>query len=368
MTTMRRLRTLLTADAAGGVWQYTLDLARALADQDVEPIIAVLGPSPTRDQQASAVGIRVIATELPLDWLCGDAAPVLAAGDAIARLAAREEVDCVQLNMPTLGARAKFGMPVVAVAHGCVSTWWDAAHGEPLAPDYLWHRDLMGQGLRAADLVVAPTAAYGAIIARHYGLTEAPAIVHNGRRSQQLDPAPAIADHVFTAGRLWDRVKNACVLDRIAARLAVPFLAAGPIEGPHGETIRLEALHLLGTLDERAIAERLARRPVFVSAARFEPFGLAVLEAASAGCALVLSDIPTFRELWGGIATFVPADDDRAFADAIERIIADEPRRVALGEAARERASGYVPAATGLAMAQIYRRLAPRHAGGRVAA
>ena len=39
--------------------------------------------------------------------------------------------------------------------------------------------------------------------------------------------------------------------------------------------------------------------------ARYEPFGLAVLEAAQAGMRLVLSDIPSFRELWDGAATFV---------------------------------------------------------------
>ena len=362
------LRVLLTADAVGGVWQYAIDLARALRAQDIEPIVAVLGPPPTPDQQACAQGLRVVPTGLPLDWLCGDAAPVLAAGLAIADLAAREEVDCVQLNMPTLGARATFHVPVVAVAHGCVSTWWEAAQDTPLGPDYLWHRELMAQGLRAADLVVAPTAAYGAIIARHYDLKQAPLTVHNGRRSQSVLPAPAMHDQVFTAGRLWDRVKNAGVLDRIAGRLAVPFLAAGPIEGPHGETIRLEALHLLGTLSEQSVAERLVARPVFVSAARFEPFGLAVLEAASAGCALVLSDIPTFRELWDGVAIFVQADDDRAFAHAIDGIIGDQRRRVALGNAARERAGRYTPAANALAMTQIYHRLASRQGAGRVTA
>jgi glycosyltransferase involved in cell wall biosynthesis len=58
-------------------------------------------------------------------------------------------------------------------------------------------------------------------------------------------------------------------------------------------------------LSAREVAERLAERPVFVSASRYEPFGLAVLEAARAGCALLLSDIPTFRELWAGAAAFV---------------------------------------------------------------
>ena len=363
------LRVLLTADAVGGVWQYAIDLARALGAWDIEPIVAVLGPAPTPDQQAGARGLRVIPTGLPLDWLCADAAPMLAAGAAIADLAASEEVDCVQLNMPTLGAWATFHVPVVAVTHGCVSTWWEAAQDIPLGSDYLWHRELMARGLRAADLVIAPTAAYGAIIARHYDLKQVPLTVHNGRPSQPVAPVPAMRDEVFTAGRLWDRVKNAGVLDRIAARLAVPFLAAGPIEGPHGETIRLDALRLLGTLSERSVAERLVPRPVFVSAARFEPFGLAVLEAASAGCALVLSDIPTFRELWDGVATFVQADDDRAFARAVDGIIGDRRRRGALGDAARERATRYTPAAKALAMTQIYQRLAPRQGtGSRVAA
>ena len=36
-----------------------------------------------------------------------------------------------------------------------------------------------------------------------------------------------------------------------------------------------------------------------------------MLEAASAGCPLILGDIPTFRELWDGAAVFVAPDDAR---------------------------------------------------------
>jgi glycosyltransferase involved in cell wall biosynthesis len=44
--------------------------------------------------------------------------------------------------------------------------------------------------------------------------------------------------------------------------------------------------------------------------ARYEPFGLAVLEAAQAGMALVLSNTPGFRELWDGAALFVASEAD----------------------------------------------------------
>jgi glycosyltransferase involved in cell wall biosynthesis len=93
----------------------------------------------------------------------------------------------------------------------------------------------------------------------------------------------------------------------------------------------------LGRLSEAEVARRLCARPIFVSPARYEPFGLAVLEAAQAGCALVLSDIPTFRELWDGVAAFVSPDDDAAIAVAVEHLLRDQATRARLGRIARER-------------------------------
>ena len=87
--------------------------------------------------------------------------------------------------------------------------------------------------------------------------------------------------------------------------------------------------------------EKVAGRPIFVSSALYEPFGLAVLEAAQAGCALVLSDIPTFRELWDGAALFVSPHDDRALAAAIVRLLGDRSYRAERAEKAVERAARY---------------------------
>jgi glycosyltransferase involved in cell wall biosynthesis len=178
--------------------------------------------------------------------------------------------------------------------------------------------------------------------------------VHNGRTAPvPVDDEPP-ARHVLTAGRLWDRVKRTALLDAVAARLPVPFRAAGPVEAPHGERVEASHLALLGTVPAADLAREYAARPVFVSAASFEPFGLAVLEAAQAGCALVLSDIATFRELWDGAALFVTGDDPTAWANAIETLVADEPRRRTLGKAAAERARRYTPATTASAMTDLY--------------
>ncbi|MEB3829625.1 glycosyltransferase [Phormidium sp. CCY1219] len=51
-----------------------------------------------------------------------------------------------------------------------------------------------------------------------------------------------------------------------------------------------------------------ARAAIYAFPARYEPFGLSVLEAALSGCALVLGDIPRLREMWGDAAVFANPD------------------------------------------------------------
>jgi glycosyltransferase involved in cell wall biosynthesis len=268
----------------------------------------------------------------------------------------------VHLHSPALAADARFPSPVVASCHSCVGTWWEAVRGgQPLPADFAWRARLVARGCGNAGALLAPTAAFAAATARFYGLPEPPAVVHNGRRPSPLAAREA-APFAFTAGRLWDDGKNLRALDRAAARLAgsVPVLAAGPTEGPGGARVSLDHIRVLGRLSEGEVARRLAERPVFVSAALYEPFGLAVLEAAQAGCALVLSDIPTFRELWDGAAEFVPAEDDRALAAAIGRAAGDPGRRARLGAAARARAERYTVEAMAAGTAAVYRSLLRR--------
>ena len=122
-----------------------------------------------------------------------------------------------------------------------------------------------------------------------------------------------------------------------------------------GARVTLSYARPMGRLCEPVLRRWLEDAPVFVSAALYEPFGLTVLEAAQSGCALVLSDIPTFRELWDGVAVFVPPRDDAAFADILDTLVWDEVRRAALGESARRRASRFTPEAMAAAVHAVYR-------------
>ena len=353
---MSKLRLLLVTDAVGGVWTYSLELARALEPLDVETVLAVTGPSPSAEQRAATGGMKLIDTGLPLEWMDTGPAEIADAGKALALIAACEGADVVQTSSAALLAGGVFEQPTVAVQHSCVATWWAAVKRTPLPDDFRWRRDLVAQGLSKADAVVAPSRAFAAATEHAYDLDRSVIAVHNGRTAQRVRDLPQ-GDFVFTAGRLWDEGKNVATLDRAAARIRAPFQAAGSAQGPNGASIALEHLIALGNLSDARVAGVMAARPIFASAALYEPFGLSVLEAAQAGCALVLSDIPTHRELWDGAALFVDPRDDQGFASAINHLLDNADERERLGEAARQRARQYSPQRTARGMVDIYARV-----------
>ena len=352
------MRLVMTADAVGGVWTYAVDLARGLQAHGVETVLALNGPAPAEPALAAAraAGIEVVLTGLPLDWLAEKAEEVEAAGQALADLAREKTADLVQLNSPAYGAEAPFDMPVVAVQHSCTSTWWKAVRGDAAWPmDFYWRHRLAQSGLRRAARTVAPTTAFAQAVRQAYHLRETPAVVWNGRAPIAPAARPLeVPPYLATSGRLWDEAKGMAVLDAAAARLTIPVVAAGALHGPTGGRAAFASLRTPGRLSERALAVLLAGAAAFVAPSLYEPFGLSVLEAAQAGRPLVLSDIPTFRELWDGAAVFTPPGDADALAEALSAVLDDEPRRARLGARARERSLVYTSEAMAQGMMRIY--------------
>ncbi len=328
-------RLLMTTDAVGGIWRYSVDLAAGLAGRGVQTMLAVLGPSanPAQRVEAEAVpGLRLVDTGLPLDWTASVSSELDRASDCLAGLAATAGVRSVHLHAPALVGTARWPAPVVAVAHSCVATWWRAMRGGPMPDDLAWRCAATRAGLLAAQRVIAPTAAH----ARETGAAYGPVpmqVVHNGSRARTV-PARPRRSAVLTAGRLWDAGKAADWLDRAAPRLDVPVSAAGPTRSPKGAETRFDHLRLLGTLAPDALAAERAGATVFASMARYEPFGLAVLEAAQSGMALVLSDTPGFRELWDGAAIFV-AEEAGLLPALRQALAAPEPWAARAQERAR---------------------------------
>ena len=98
-------------------------------------------------------------------------------------------------------------------------------------------------------------------------------------------------------------------------------------------------VHFLGSRAD--VPALLAECDLLVHAARQEPLGRVLLEAAASGMAIVATDVGGTREIFptdANAAILVPADDRSALANAIGSLLADDQRRHELGAAARQRA------------------------------
>ncbi|QQP91060.1 glycosyltransferase family 4 protein [Skermanella sp. TT6] len=340
-------RVLMTADAVGGVWDYALELAGGLARRGVRVTLAAMGPAPSPAQRARAIaipGLGLHLGEFKLEWMERPEDDLAAAGEWLLDLAERVAPDLVHLN-GYAHAALPWERPVVAVAHSCVLSWWQAVHGCPAPADWRPYADRVAAGLAAADRVVAPTRAMLDALETHYGPVPHGRVIWNGRDGGTWHPRPDREPTVISVGRIWDEAKNIRALDRVAAELDWPVVVAGSRRHPDGRSPGGGAmpanLRLLGHLRPDELADWYGRAAVFALPARYEPFGLSILEAALSGCALVLGDVPSLRELWTGAAVFVPPDDPAALARELRRMAADPPRLRALATAARQRARSY---------------------------
>lgn len=338
----------MTADCVGGVWNFCLELAAAVAPRGIKVIMATMGPLPSEAQRAEAARIpdvELLESDFKLEWMDAPWASVDAASLWLLQIAARFQPDIIHLNGYS-HAVLPWRRPVVVVAHSCVRSWWTAVKTEPVPDRFDEYTRRVSAGLQAATLVVAPTAAMLNAIDEHYRLAVPTAVIPNSRAASQYSPATK-QEFILTAGRLWDEAKGIPLLDEIAPALTWPVYAGGEHRGPSGSPCPVRNLEILGQLSSRQLSEYLSRAAIYAAPALYEPFGLTVLEAALSGCALVLSDIPSFRENWTGAALLIARNNRDLWSKTLQSLIEDPELRLRLGERARKRAALFNPGEMG---------------------
>jgi glycosyltransferase involved in cell wall biosynthesis len=85
----------------------------------------------------------------------------------------------------------------------------------------------------------------------------------------------------------------------------VPLFVAGEIqhEGSHAPQ-HLGSATLLGRLSQDQLLSFFRESAIYICTSRYEPFGLAPLEAALCGCAVLARDISSLREVWKDAARY----------------------------------------------------------------
>lgn len=331
-------RILMTADAVGGVWNYAMELIKGLSDRGIEIALATMGPLPDAEKRKFLAGMKnveLFESSFKLEWMEQPWEDIEEASEWLLELEIMLHPNIIHLNNLVHGA-LPWHSPVAVVAHSCVCSWFEKVKGKKIPSDWQYYRKRVSEGLRGADAVVAPSKAMMEMLKNHYGISDLCKVIYNGRSAGNKTFAKK--NMVLSAGRVWDEGKNMDALMSIASEIPWPIFIAGD----HADRpVKYEKVNLLGQIPYETLNALMSDAAVYALPARYEPFGLSILEAAGNECALVLGDIESLREIWGDAAIYVNPNDREELKAAINKLINNESLRNQYGQKARQRASQF---------------------------
>ena len=157
-----------------------------------------------------------------------------------------------------------------------------------------------------------------------------------------------------SVGRLWDDGKGLGTLSNIDP--PVPILTAGD-ENFEGAYVCGAAPHVkrLGRLKEDELLELFHESSVYIVTSLYEPFGLAPLEAALCGCAIVARDLPSLREVWGDAALYFRTVDE--LSRLLHQLFASETELEVWQSAAQRRAEVFTVERMASSYLELYKEL-----------
>lgn len=337
-------KVLITADTVGGVWTYAVELIKAMRKYNIHFYLATMGAPLTsfqREQIEQLENVQLFKSEFKLEWMDEPWEDVRTSGQWLMYIEENVKPDIVHLN-GYAHATLPFTAPRLVVAHSCVYSWFDAVWNK--LPDEKWnrYRNEVTSGLQSADLVTAPSYAMLSILKKFYGNFHAAEPIYNCVDPDEFLPEPK-EPFVLSAGRLWDEAKNIKALIDIASQIKWPVYAAGDNYHPVNNNNVSFNTYWIGSLNRRELTEYMSRASIFVLPALYEPFGLSILEAAYSGCALVLSNIPSLREIWKDSAVFVDPGNKSEIAEAVNNLIDDRKQLEYYSSKAKIRAARFTP-------------------------
>jgi glycosyltransferase involved in cell wall biosynthesis len=320
----------------GGSERHLLALLPALAERGIEPVFLGLD-NPAGEPEPFYRELDVERIRLPSPR---DLDPALAW--SVRRELRRLRPDLVHTHLvhaDVYGALGAGGLPLVSTKHN--------DDRFRLGPFRYVERALA----RRAKRVIAITEALRRFCVDRVGLPAAKVeVVRYGLDALPMPwgddgevPVPEGARTLLAVGRLA-RQKGLDVAVRALARIREHEPAAVLVvlgEGPERERLEAmagEGVYLPGRVGD--VASWYRRAEVLVHPARWEGFGLALLEAMLAGRPVVATDVSSAPEIVAGGETglLVPPDDPTALAEAALELLADPARAGAMGEAGLARA------------------------------
>jgi phosphatidylinositol alpha-mannosyltransferase len=321
------------ADPGGGVKHHAVQLARLLRQQGHHATI--LGASSAETQEPHTFGIRGIVN-VPSNGSDNRMA-LLASRSLVKRFFDERTFDVVHVHEPPIPSISYWtawltpGIPKMSTFHAF-------AESPPLGLRLLQR---LGGAIQYSffdhAVAVSPSAARFARAAWRRPL----GIVPNGIPIDLFTPAlrpasPGPSRRLLAIGRLADARKGiATMIEAFRILKARDDGWSLDIVGEDATASRAPAISGLTyhpPLPLNDLIERYRECDIFVAPSTSqESFGIVLLEAMATGKPIVCSDIEGYRHVADpGGAVFVPPRDPAALADALDRLMPDEPRRRAM--------------------------------------
>ncbi len=329
------MHVLVTADTMSSSWIYARELVTGLVTRGVRVTLVSFGeiPLPERTSWMDLLhGLEYRPTAFRLEWM--DEAPndVPESSAYLANLVREVHPDLLHLHQFCHGD-LPVDIPRVVMAHGDLISWTEAVHGRSPHPTrwLKWYRDTIIRGIAAADAVVAPSACMLNTLKSTYCRPRRAVIIYPGRNPIFFNPYVAKDDSVLSIGRLIDAGKQVFLLTQhshpfsvciVGAEQTVP-LPRIPIRADVKVETDKSSLAIRGPQTEAQLRALYSRAAVYAATSRYEPLGMAALDAAFSRCAIVANDIPSFREVWGEAALYFRTNDARSLAETLRRLDAD---------------------------------------------
>ena len=351
------MRLLITTDTVGGVWRFSQELAKGLLEAGDSVALVSFGHPMSWAQRAECLWIaarwgerfRYDSANVSLEWM-QENENCFHKGELVLQQVAMEfRAELLHSNQFCYGA-AKLGIPTIITAHSDVLSWACSCRGG-LLEDSTWltrYRTLVQRGLDGASTVMAPTRWMLDALGGGFRVPDERYVIANGRTIAAV-PAKRRKLQAVTAGRLWDEAKDVALLGHVHSPFSV--VVAGEIQGESSDFATLKNVEFFGSLREDEMLRLFAESSVYVCTSHYEPFGLAPLEAALAGCAVLARDIGSLHEVWQDSAIYFNN------AHQLSAILTGLAERPALLYEAQERACQKAQLYTRERMTSAYRAL-----------